>query len=85
MISNAYKQTSADKGAKTKLSKYTKKFKQMYGELKIRKDDVDPTKHLLVYQRRMIWDMTYAKYTSSITFGEKHYSPTFSRHFLQTK
>ena len=32
----AYRQTSADKGAKTKPSKYTKKFKQMYGELKKR-------------------------------------------------
>ena len=36
---NAYKQTAADKGAKTKPSKYTKKFKQMYGELKSRNQD----------------------------------------------
>ena len=52
---NAYKQTSADKDAKTKPSKYTKKFKQMYGELKTSKD-IDPTRCHLVYQRHMIWD-----------------------------
>ena len=39
-----YKQTSADKGAKTKPSKYTKKFKQMYGELKINRNNKETEK-----------------------------------------
>jgi len=72
---NAYKQTSADKGAKTKPSKYTKKFKQMYGELKTRNQD--PT--LMPTGVPEAYDMghDYAKYSSSITPGEKHYSPAF--------
>ena len=74
---NAYKQTSADKGAKTKLSKYTKKFRQMYGELKIRKDDVDPTQTPTGVPEAYDIGHDYAKFTSSITPGEKHYSPTF--------
>ena len=74
---NAYKQTSADKGAKTKPSKYTKKFKQMYGELKTSKDS-DPTQMPSGLPTEA-YDMghDYAKYTSSITPGEKNYSPTF--------
>ena len=63
--------------AKTKLSKYTKKFRQMYGELKIRKDDVDPTQTPTGVPEAYDIGHDYAKFTSSITFGEKHYSPTF--------
>ena len=72
----AYRQTTADKGAKTKPSKYTKKFKQMYGELKTSKD-TDPT--LMPTGVPEAYDMghDYAKYTSSITPGEKHYSASF--------
>ena len=72
----AYRQTTADKGAKTKPSKYTKKFKQMYGELKTSKD-TDPT--LMPSGVPEAYDMghDYAKYTSSITPGEKHYSASF--------
>ena len=54
---------------KTKLCKYTKKFKQMYGELKTSKD---------INSLQGIWfietnDMghDYAKYTSSMTKVEK--------------
>ena len=38
---DAYKPAPGDKGAKTKPSKYTKKFKQMYGERRIDPADVD--------------------------------------------
>ena len=64
---NAYKQTSADKNAKTKLSKYTKKFRQMYNELKIRKDDVDPTQTPTGVPEAYDIEHDYAKFTSSIT------------------
>ena len=74
---NAYRQTTADKGAKTKPSKYTKKFKQMYGELKTSRD-VDPTRMPSGLPTEA-YDIghDYAKFTSSITPGEKNYSPTF--------
>ena len=72
---NAYKQTSADKGAKTKPSKYTKKFKQMYGELKTRNQD--PTLMTTVVPEAYDMVHDYAKYSSSITPGEKHYNPKF--------
>ena len=72
----AYRQTSADKGAKTKPSKYTKKFKQMYGELKTSRD-VDPTRVPSGLPEAYDMGHDYAKYTSSMTPGEKNYSPTF--------
>ena len=78
----AYKQTSADKGAKTKPSKYTKKFKQMYGELKINRNNKETEKvnmGLTSMGMPEAYDIghDYAKYTSSITPGEPNYDPKF--------
>ena len=76
---SAYKQSPADKVAKTKPSKYTKRFKQMYGELKT-KSEREPEKRGNEFVDSGIpeaYDIghDYAKYTSSITPGEKNYSP----------
>ena len=77
--SSAYTQSPADKVAKTKPSKYTKRFKQMYGELKT-KSEREPEKRGNEFVDSGIpeaYDIghDYAKYTSSITPGEKNYSP----------
>src|SRR6056300_1114360 len=76
---SAYTQSPADKVAKTKPSKYTKRFKQMYGELKT-KSEREPEKRGNEFVDSGIpeaYDIghDYAKYTSSITPGEKNYSP----------
>ena len=76
---SAYVQSPADKKAKTKPSKYTKRFKQMYGELKT-KGEREPEKRGNEFVDSGIpesYDIghDYAKYTSSITPGEKNYSP----------
>ena len=76
---SAYKQSPADKVAKTKTSKHTKRFKQMYGELKTRTER-EPEKRGNEFVDTGIpeaYDIghDYAKYTSSITPGEKNYSP----------
>src|SRR6056300_1338929 len=76
---SAYKQSPADKVAKTKPSKYTKRFKQMYGELKT-KSEREPEKRGNEFVDSGIPEAyaighDYAKYTSSITPGEKNYSP----------
>ena len=84
---SAYKQSPADKVAKTKPSKYTKRFKQMYGELKIVKslkdNEKEPEKMNVGINQQGLpvesYDIghDYAKYTSSITPGEKHYNPNY--------
>lgn len=125
---SAYKQSPADKVAKTKPSVHTKKFKQMYGELKTEKEpqkrgdefvdtglpessnsDGDKVLHLKLLgkalktmpqsskQKEIIKQINvvrkrlgykplsesyeighdYAKYTSSITPGQKNYDPKF--------
>src|SRR6056300_490170 len=76
---SAYKQSPADKVAKTKPSKHTKRFKQMYGELKT-KTEKEPEKRGNEFVPDNVpeaYDIghDYAKYTSSITPGEKNYSP----------
>ena len=76
---SAYKQSPADKKAKTKPSKYTKRFKQMYGELKTRSER-EPEKRGNEFADTGIpeaYDIghDYAMYTSSITPGQKHYNP----------
>ena len=78
---SAYVQSPADKKAKTKPSKHTKRFKQMYGELKI-KSEKEPEKRGTEFVDTGIpesYDMghDYAKYVSSITPGEKNYNPNF--------
>ena len=76
---SAYKQSPADKVAKTKPSKYTKRFKQMYGELKTRTEREPEKRGNEFVDSGMpeAYDIghDYAKYTSSITPGEKNYSP----------
>ena len=84
---SAYKQSPADKVAKTVPSKYTKRFKQMYGELKIIKplkdNEKEPEKMNVGLDQLGMpsesYDIghDYAKYTSSITPGEKHYNPNY--------
>ena len=78
---SAYVQSPADKKAKTKPSKHTKRFKQMYGELK-KRDEREPQHRGTEFQDAGMpeaYDIghDYAKYTSSITPGEKHYNPKF--------
>lgn len=78
---SAYTQSSADKVAKTKPSKYTKRFKQMYGELKT-KSEREPQHRGNEFVPDNVpeaYDIghDYAKYTSSLTPGEKHYNPNF--------
>merc|ERR1711871_459154 len=70
------------KKAKTKTSKHTKRFKQMYGELKTKRDEKEPQHRGNEFNDAGIpesYDIghDYAKYTSSITPGEKHYKPNF--------
>ena len=127
---SAYKQSPADKVAKTKPSKFTNKFKQMYGELKTKSEKepekrgdefvdaglpessnrkADELEHAKlmnkalrtmpqsIKQKEIIKQINvvrkrlgyrplsesyeighdYAKYTSSITPGQKHYDPKF--------
>ena len=79
---SAYVQSPADKKAKTKTSKHTKRFKQMYGELKTKRDEKEPQHRGNEFNDTGIpesYDIghDYAKYTSSITPGEKHYKTTF--------
>ena len=76
-----YKQTSADKGAKTKPSKYTKKFKQMYGELKINRNNKETEKVNMGLTSMGMFEAydighDYAKYTSQIT-PEPNYDKNF--------
>ena len=78
---SAYVQSPADKKAKTKTSKHTKRFKQMYGELKT-KNEREPQHRGNEFNDTGMpesYDIghDYAKYTSSITPGEKHYKQTF--------
>ena len=78
---SAYKQSPADKVAKTKPSKHTKRFKQMYGELKT-KSEKEPQHRGQEFNTDGIPESyeighDYAKYTSSITPGEKHYNPKY--------
>jgi len=78
---NAYKQSPADKVAKTKPSTHTKRFKQMYGELKT-KNEREPHHRGNEFNDTGMpeaYDIghDYAKYTSLLTPGEKHYSSKF--------
>ena len=78
---SAYKQSPADKVAKTKPSKHTKRFKQMYGELKT-KSEREPEVRGAEFNTDGIPEAyeighDWAKYTSSITPGEKHYNPKY--------
>jgi len=78
---SAYKQSPADKKAKTKTSVHTKRFKQMYGELKT-KQEREPQHRGNEFVPDNVpeaYDIghDYAKYTSSLTPGEKHYNPKF--------
>ena len=78
---SAYVQSPADKKAKTKPSKHTKRFKQMYGELKT-KSEKEPEKRGAEFNTDGIPEAyeighDWAKYTSSITPGEKHYNPKY--------
>ncbi len=78
---SAYVQSPADKKAKTKTSKHTKRFKQMYGEIKT-KNEREPQHRGNEFNDTGMpesYDIghDYAKYTSSITPGEKHYKQTF--------
>src|SRR6056300_259046 len=78
---SAYKQSPADKVAKTKPSKHTKRFKQMYGELKT-KSEKEPQHRGNEFNTDGIPEAyeighDWAKYTSSITPGEKHYNPKY--------
>ena len=61
---SAYTQSPADKVAQTKPSKYTKRFKQMYGELNVNKEAVDIGHD---------WAMQNAKMTP----GEPQYDPKY--------
>ena len=78
---SAYTQSPADKKAKTKPSVHTKRFKQMYGELKARNEKEPQHRGSEFNDNGMpeAYDIghDYAKYTSSITPGEKHYNPKF--------
>jgi phosphopantetheine adenylyltransferase len=79
---SAYKQSPADKVAKTKPSKYTKRFKQMYGELKINRNNKETEKvnmGLTSMGMPEAYDIghDYAKYTSQITPGEPNYDKNF--------
>ena len=78
---------------KTKASKNTKRFKEIYGELKTKRDKSEKAPHArgtefvpdnvpglsFTDQVPEAYDIghDYAKYNSSITPGEKHYSPKF--------
>jgi len=78
---SAYKQSPADKVAKTKPSTHTKRFKQMYGELKT-KNEKEPHHRGNEFSDTGMpeaYDIghDYAKYTSLLTPGEKHYSSKF--------
>ena len=78
---SAYKQSPADKVAKTKPSKHTKRFKQMYGELKT-KNEKEPHHRGNEFNDTGMpeaYDIghDYAKYTSLLTPGERHYSSKF--------
>ena len=78
---SAYKQSPADKVAKTKTSTHTKRFKQMYGELKT-KNEKEPHHRGNEFSDTGMpeaYDIghDYAKYTSLLTPGEKHYSSKF--------
>jgi len=78
---SAYQQSPADKKAKTKTSVHTKRFKQMYGELKT-KGEKEPQHRGTEFVPDNVpeaYDIghDYAKYTSSLTPGEKHYNPKF--------
>src|SRR6056300_1076638 len=78
---SAYQQSPADKKAKTKTSVHTKRFKQMYGELKT-KGEREPQHRGTEFVPDNVpeaYDIghDYAKYTSSLTPGEKHYNPKF--------
>src|SRR5210317_2081574 len=73
---SAYQQSPADKKAKTKTRVHTKRFKQMYGELKT-KTEKEPEKRGNEFVPDNVpeaYDIghDYAKYTSSITPGEKN-------------
>ena len=79
---SAYKQSPADKVAKTKPSKYTKRFKQMYGELKtIKKDKEETEKMNMGIHMGMpeAYDIghDYALANAKITPGEPQYDPNF--------
>src|SRR5210317_2482262 len=78
---SAYQQSPADKKAKTKTRVHTKRFKQMYGELKT-KGEREPQHRGTEFGPDNVpeaYDIghDYAKYTSSLTPGEKHYNPKF--------
>ena len=73
---SAYTQSPADKVAKTKPSKYTKRFKQMYGELTTVKTITKETKHMSMPEAVDIghdWAMQNAKMTP----GEPQYDPNY--------
>ena len=80
---SAYKQSPADKVAKTKPSKHTKRFKQMYGELKTKKQENEPekigTENIPTGIPTEAYDIghDYALYTNKITPGQKHYNSKF--------
>jgi len=78
---SAYKQSPADKVAKTKPSKYTKRFKQMYGELKLPKDKEETEKMNMGIHTGMpeAYDIghDYALANAKITPGEPQYDPNY--------
>ena len=80
---SAYTQSPADKVAKTKPSKYTKRFKQMYGELKTIKKDKEETEKMNMGMTDMgmpeAYDIghDYALANAKITPGEPQYDPSF--------
>ena len=78
---SAYKQSPADKVAKTKPSKYTKRFKQMYGELKLPKDKEETEKMNMGIHTGMpeTYDIghDYALANAKITPGEPQYDPNY--------
>jgi nicotinic acid mononucleotide adenylyltransferase len=78
---SAYQQSPADKVAKTKPSKYTKRFKQMYGELAIKKDKEETEKMNMGIHMGMpeAYDIghDYALANAKITPGEPQYDSNF--------
>ena len=72
---SAYKQSPADKKAKTKPSKHTKKFKQMYGEVKQVEEKSAPpipdnVKHLFDKDKNFKDKLSKFKFTKMVKAGQ---------------
>ena len=67
---SAYKQSPADKKAKTKPSKHTKKFKQMYGEVKSAPPIPDNVKHLFDKDKNFKDKLSKFKFTKMVKAGQ---------------